>query len=1498
MKKISRLTAFVLALLMLLQTAAFAEGGVALDDFDYSNYEGMLMSALDERGPLVDEGGELTDAAKYIPEQKDLPIYKSTEKQPLNVLPVGNEETVQVSLPEKGMVQLSVAANGGQWQVQVLNTWVAISGETGATCDITYAKVKNLFDLNREARVRWLSADGQSVSQIASVALAVSDTPTIQAAPVRNAPVYADDTNGANDANDANDDTPRHTFNIVIKYVFENGTAAADPYTANLAKGSNFSTTVSFPTVMGYLPYVSDVQQDSYDLNYTNIQQNVTITVTYKPTLVDYTVIYHQQNIDNDEYTEVDRETLQGLTKSQVPEMPEITRKYEGFYSLVYERPEIAADGSTIIDVYYDRYYYLMNFDLDGGYGVDPIYARYGTPISVGTPTKPGYIFKGWDTTVPATMPVPESSYITIKAIWQAEASAKVTIVIWGENADDEKYSYYKNAEVMAKTGTTLKYTDLQGKLICGKEEHTHTTNACGLNCTHVHDQTCYGIAATAQPVTPSDEAVKYFAKLSGGVQDGYIYYFNDNGYNNKGDKYYLRLNGNYYEYSGKPNKNKGSQVGSKVECDEGLMHKTDNFYKYQLKVTCTHTHDDSCYTCGKAEHTHTSECYYNGSFMDDKLWKLVRSDEVEVAADGTTIMNVYYDRVEFTLHFRSAYSNSDDHGTIKDKWGAKIGTQWAQKCDTAGTSSWSEKKDAGSPWTSYLDIMPQKDMTFYAYKTEGTSKAEYYIENLDGSYKLYYTNVASGTGLIVTDEDRFAIEGFTVDTNRSAKNKADFNGAKFYYTRNSYNLDFYNYNAVVEGKSQSVKYEASLNGYYFTPEYPVDLEPNAYTFAGWYTTAGCYPGSEADLSTMTMPANDLILYAKWTPVIHKVEFHLTENHTDIYTPTGAAQAYFEVAHGGNIAKEYVNKHLTKEEMNKAKPNGDYNFVVWYYYENDDKTGDKKYFDPTMQIRQDMVLYGEWNSDTLKQYTVRYVLKDDPNTKVADDLTGSGLAGTTKTFDAKGGADLYPAYQEGYFPTVKSSSLILDIEANELILTFEYVKMPAVPYTVKYINTETGTSVFDDETIPDKEVSDNVKAVVTETFKVIPGYMPDAYQKRLVVTADGENILYFYYTKDSQHAYYKITHYTENLATDAQGSPTWTEYASSQAQGDIGTTYTAEPMTIPGFTYEPDAPTVASGVLTAEGLELKLYYTRNEYPYQVRYLEQGSGKELHEPKDASGKYGQVISEEAIDIQDYERVSTSPASLNIRIETETDDNGKLIAKLNVITFYYKEKEATINYIPVGPEGLNTDGTPKPTEAGSVTPEFETVKILSGTAGGSTAAASSTTYRFVGWYDNAACEGNPLSTDERYMPTRPDSTLGDDGITTGGKWPEAGVTYYAKFVHATGDLKITKQGCETIDENQSFVFKVTGDGIVGELEVVIHGNSFVIIKDLPAGSYTVTENTAWSWRYTPDGNGKTANVTGGATETVTFTNSRDKVKWLDGNTYCDNRWSTKTSIKPGN
>lgn len=60
---------------------------------------------------------------------------------------------------------------------------------------------------------------------------------------------------------------------------------------------------------------------------------------------------------------------------------------------------------------------YTIIFDTDGGSTIEPIIQEYGTTITVPSdPTKVGYIFTGWDKTIPSTMP---ASDMTIKAIWE-----------------------------------------------------------------------------------------------------------------------------------------------------------------------------------------------------------------------------------------------------------------------------------------------------------------------------------------------------------------------------------------------------------------------------------------------------------------------------------------------------------------------------------------------------------------------------------------------------------------------------------------------------------------------------------------------------------------------------------------------------------------------------------------------------------------------------------------------------------------------------------------------------------------------------------------------------------------------------------------------------------------------------------------------------------------------------------------------------------------------
>lgn len=1400
-----------------------------------------------------------------LAEGEDLSVYNGNEAVTAQQLEKNTGKTLTLT------VKAEAAAY--QWQIHIEgDLWANIYGETGKTLTVhsgmvsgrgSSAEFRCLMDKTPSDTVTVTLVEGQPakapapkapevlkeaqpVGEPQIVEPAVKAAPKAEEAPA-NDPAEGDENpvapaeEGQADESPAPSEAPS-TFNIIINYIFADGKQAAPSWSAQVAAGSTYTQDIQSPVVVGYTP--------SETVVHVNTSEAKIYTVTYRPAEVDFTVKHYQQNVSNDEYTLADTETKKGFTESPVGD--NLGKTYDGFARLLYDTTTtIAADGSTVVEINYDRKYYLMNFDLDGGYGVEPIYARFGAPISVDTPTKPGYTFAGWDKTIPATMPAQNTSY---KASWTVDGQAKVTVVVWGENADNEEYSFYHNSEIMAKPGEKLTLDDLQGKLICGKEEHTHSS-ACGINCSHAHDAACYGGMKQENPVDgktgSANENIAQFKNLTGGaLQNGKVYRVKcDGAATTTGyDKYYLYYNNTWYLVSAENISGSALATSKKVNAHShrwNIDNKKDQFWVYNSKLSCTHTHDDSCYACGKTEHTHTSACYYNTSFMENpNLWKLVKSDEVTVAADGTTILNVYYDRVEFTLHFRKARSNSDNYGTIKAKWGANIREAFNQKCKSAGTSNWSEKSNAEGPWTSYLDIKPTENRIYYA-NTDGygTSTAYYYVEGLDGKDKLFYENKSTGTGYTVTVEEFIEISGFTFNPDRSSKVGDDFNGAKFYYTRNSYNLKFYNYNAYVDGKGGSVQYEAPLSSHYFEPDYPAGLEPNAYVFDGWYTTAGCYEGSKADLSTMTMPASDVILYAKWVPNTHTVKAYQTKDAME--KGADALHTWQNVPHGTTVTPT------------PADPtNGGYTFVGWFYISD---TGEEKAYNFSMPVNRDLNLYAKWSSNTLMTYTVKYELED--GTQIAPPTTGSALAGTTKTFNAKTGTELNKGYQSGYFPKVSSHSITIDIaDPSKNEYTFVYVAKDEVEYTVRYLDKTTGEPVVvDGVPTPDKVVKTH-DAVVTETFKQITGYAPDAYQKQLVLAAEGNEII-FWYVKDEAHAPVQIIHWTQNIAGDG-----YTEYQSStNLNAVIGTEYSETPLTIAGFTYN-GTKSNASGKLTAAGLVLNLYYDRIEYPYAFKFLEQGTDKELADAVTGNARYQAQVTQTAKTIPGYTLVSAENQAINIAIEDLAN-----VASKNVKTFYYTEQTVEIKYEVVGPTA----------SCGTLDNYQESqLKVTTGEVKGSTPTPADG-FKFVGWYKDEACTQpvNAAWVAANKLTPQKTKDLGNNVMGY-----EA-ATYYAKFEYDVADLTITKSGAEDIDENQSFIFTVTGPNNFSA-KVVIQGNGSVTIKGLKVGTYTVTEDTSWSWRYTPQGGDSQKITLSSATEannTVTFTNKRSNGKWLGGDAY---------------
>lgn len=1232
-----------------------------------------------------------------------------------------------------------------------------------------------------EAAEENTAAPAQDAEAAPTAARSIS-APALRLAPLRRfSSVDTDEPAETGGASDAPPTPAPDTYHIRINYVFENGEQAANPWTAKLAAGSSYSATVVSPAIVGYAP-----DQANVEVKVTNIDGDVAYKVTYKPSEVNYTVRHYVQNTMDDGYTLADTATGKAFTNALVSSLGDLSKKYDGCYSLLYDNTvRIAADGSTVIDIKYDRYYYLLNFDLDGGYGVEPIYARYGAPVSVGTPAKAGYIFDGWDKELPKTVPAYNDKFT---AKWR-EDKAGFTVVFWYENADPEtdgtyKYSVagtYKPEDV--PSGTRVSSDNYKNQSFTGRDDDHFTYNT-----DKVETVTVAGDGSTVLNV------------------------------------YYTR---NSYTLTF-PGAGTTTLTCTRVE------------HTHSSDTCCDKSHWLSCNGYGGLgrcnakkcpvgyEHTHSNSCYSNASYTvtakyDSDITYVWKNDPIKALLDQgyvfkSSITGKYYSFLE--------KMPGQDITMTKTLWSGDTYT-----------------------WYYYLEVLPGQVTTGLTTRTDGGK-----------TYYLYNTTTVKGSGISLTyDEDYFPITGFTQRDN-AVPAFDRYNKAYLYYTRNRYPLTFMNYGTVA--KTGTKLYQADISGEYFVPEYPATLETGAYTFDGWYIDETMQ--QRFSFENATMPAKPLVLHANWVPVTHTVKTWLTVDKVTAVNVGDTGSNEQTVPHGGTAEAP-------------ADPVRDpYKFIGWFYV---DENSTEKAFDFSMPVHRDLDLYAKWNGDQLVDYVIMYT--DEAGKEIAPPTTGKALAGTTKTFDAKAGDELNEGYRTGYYPTTNSHSMVMEIkgenEKNEF--TFVYVVKPEVQYTVRYINRAKGNNVFDGVgTVPEKTGVTSA-AVWTETFLTINGYRPDAYQKRLVLSVDpAENVITFYYEKDEVHAPVQVIHWTQNIAGDG-----YTEYQSStDLNGEINKPYSAEPITIPGFGFKcgkvGDKETELvdgklTATVTADGLVLNLYYDRIEYPYEFRFLEQGTDKELANPEKGTARYQARVTQTAKDIPGYTLVSDENQYIDIAIEDPADK-----AEKNVRIFYYTENEIEIKYVAVG------------ADMGTVTPASETVKAITGTASGSTPQAKNG-YKFVGWYTDEACT---IPVDEDWVDADNKLTPGKTknyGTEANPKMGYEAATYYAKFEDDVAQLTITKQGADKVDENQSFVFTVTGPNDYSE-RVVICGNGSVTIENLKPGTYTVTEE-GWSWRYT--GNGPiSATISALVPGSVTFTNVRQTEeshstngwKWLGGDAYVNN------------
>ena len=352
-------------------------------------------------------------------------------------------------------------------------------------------------------------------------------------------------------------------------------------------------------------------------------------------------------------------------------------------------------------------------------------------------------------------------------------------------------------------------------------------------------------------------------------------------------------------------------------------------------------------------------------------------SKNVEISGDGTTIINVYYDRVLCTVNFH-AYESTGWFGggswnTIKTVTGL-YGANLPEGAWDTSTYAWYQYKDGGDV-SGLCVILTSFDFktagyagntgnessngivttcNFYGKKGKGTYKINYYNEQIDGSFKKVQTVSLSQSGLTI-HEKYAGYELYKYSTDKNASTDAS------YWTRQkdaregkevdgtpvnvasklkTYSLSYYNYNSVTKTE-KDIKYTASLKSYAnYTPAKPSEL-PSYYVFGGWYKDKACT--TKFDFNTEKMPNANVQIYAKWTAK----KINLTYN---LNTPDGTSKKVNSDVDAGTIASTVLPSATTIS---------DYSFAGWYYADGNGNIT-KDAFNANEAITKDTSVIGKW----------------------------------------------------------------------------------------------------------------------------------------------------------------------------------------------------------------------------------------------------------------------------------------------------------------------------------------------------------------------------------------------------------------------------------------------------------------------------------------------------------------------------------------------------------
>lgn len=584
-----------------------------------------------------------------------------------------------------------------------------------------------------------------------------------------------------------------------------------------------------------------------------------------------YTVEHYKQEL-NGSYTLADTDSLTGTTDSDAAVTCKTNGEWSHFEMKNMPIARIAGNGTTVVRVYYDRKNYTVKFSYGSPSGVDAnaipaaktYTAKYGATVYAPLLALRGYTFDGFFPSVPESGEIVVEGDASYHAQWTAgEADYRVEHymprmsgdghILSGEDAVQKNTALSGSTVQVADLIRTIEGMTFQQAIVNGEEVtqtvisgdgstvirlyysrnvHTLTLDPNGGTLGGKTEASVLQVAFDQRPGITAPERTGY--DFAGWYTD--VACAEENLFSTMPDRD-LTL---YAKWTPK----------------SGIAYKVEHYRQDAIGDGYTLFETEELTGTTGAPVTATAKSYEHFSLNGSAAGAVPTG---EIAADGSLVLKLYYDRKTFTVTYDPDGGTLEGNETNRTfRYGAAFSAPDVTRSGY-GLDGWF---DGTVKYDSTKTITADVTVTARWNAGEVNYNVEHYLQDTNGVYPdaPSYTDTKSGTTGAAIDLDALKRKdtGFTFDKSGQESYTIDSDGStvvKLYYTRNKHTLRW----DLGDGTAPNGYTQGEV--YYGVPVTAPEVTKTGY-ICKWDSTP-----------PVTMPDEDRTLTASWTPIKYKVVF-------------------------------------------------------------------------------------------------------------------------------------------------------------------------------------------------------------------------------------------------------------------------------------------------------------------------------------------------------------------------------------------------------------------------------------------------------------------------------------------------------------------------------------------------------------------------------------------------------------------------------------------------